>query len=74
MSANATGVTSDVQALVAAEVERQMMAFREETDGKIADVLAPAAAQAGPRGVPAPGLGPAEGMSAGHRSARRKCH
>jgi peroxiredoxin family protein len=40
MSADTTGVTSDVRALVAAEVERQTKALREEVDGKIAEVRA----------------------------------
>ena len=38
MNANGPGVAADVQGLVAAEVERQMKALREEMDAKIAAV------------------------------------
>ena len=38
MNANAPGVAPDVQGLVAAEVERQVKALREEMDAKIAAV------------------------------------
>jgi peroxiredoxin family protein len=40
MNANAPGVAADVQGLVAAEVERQMKALREEMNAKIAEVRA----------------------------------
>ena len=38
MNANAPAVAPDVQGLVAAEVERQVKALREEMDAKIAEV------------------------------------
>ena len=38
MNANAPSVAPDVQGLVAAEVERQVKALREEMDAKIAEV------------------------------------
>jgi len=40
MNANAPGVVPDVQALVAAEVERQLKTLRDEMDARIAEVRA----------------------------------